>query len=151
MVFDGLMILVWVDGRIIEIPQELLEEASAYVLKDTGYKITLVRKPLKFRPEDRAALYGESSHQVAQKPAESLALPPSDEQLRRLNPDKKLFLFDVHGTIANKHGNKLRPGIESISELEKAGFQWCGATVASKKLPGQSNNSQALGCTLRLF
>ena len=54
--FDGLMILVWVDGHIIEIPQELLEEASAYVLKDTGYKITLVRKPLKFRPEDRAAL-----------------------------------------------------------------------------------------------
>jgi len=109
-VFDGCMVFV---NSPNDVSSDMLCSAADYAFEKTGYRIELVVKSLEPTHEDLAKVQPCPAPPQQDLPATFAA------QLANLNPQQKLILFSS-GTLGR--GGALRPGIESLKELQVAGY-----------------------------
>lgn len=112
LVFDGMMVRC--EGQVDE---RHLRGAEQRAFEVTNIRVTFDEKSLDPKPEDVAKV-GDEPLRPLPDVNTSLA-----EQLQRLDPKQKLILFDFNGTLGGSgKSKKLRPGLESLKQLQEAGY-----------------------------
>ena len=104
LVFDGLMI----EKKHNNIQQSLLNELSTFCYKKTGFRMNFIEKSMKPSNQDKHKAF--SQIEIQQDCATPYCI--HDE----------IVMFDYNGTLVNKN-KKLRPGLQNLTKLKKAGFK----------------------------